>query len=267
MDSETPAAKAEKDPTAKGLNQSGGDGSGVKGGAVGDVAERSDGEPAEHQQLESHQHVLDGLGGFHAAVGDPAREGNEHQRRGDVQRQVRGEVGEFRVADELRQHQVEEVHRDGGQVREHDDGRGNQSPAAHPANPRAERPRGPGEGGAGVGHGVVQLAVAERHQQHRDEAHQEDRRQVHADLGDGGAQGRREGVGRGDAGNADDDGANQPHRSCLQALLAQPVLIVRCPGPAAVRGCEAWDIACSVLIIVPLGDVSFDAEWLSCLSS
>lgn len=234
------------------------DGCGIEGRPVRHVAERGDGEPAQDQQLEGHEHVLHRLGGFHAPVGNPARQGNEHQGCGDVQRQDLGEVRQLRIAEELGQHEVEEVHGDGGKVGQHDDGRRDQPPSAHPADPRPERPRSPRERGSGVGHGVVELPVAERHQQHRQEADQEDGRQVDAHLGDCRAEGGGEGVGRGDAGYADDDGADQPHRPGLEALLAQAVLPVRRAGCGShVFGAHA----------VASREVSFDVEWVRVLSS
>ena len=164
---------------------------------------------------------------------------------------------EFRVAEELGQHQVEEVHGHCGQVGEHDDRRGDQSPAAHPADPGSEGARCPREGGSGVGHGVVQFPVAEGNQQHRNEAHQEDGRQLDADFGDSGAEGRGEGVGGGNTGHTDDDGADQAHRSGFEALGAQSCVgVVRGLG-RHVFGAH-WCAS---------PDVSFDVEWFWCLSS
>ena len=155
------------------------------------------------------------------------------------------------IPEQLGQHEVEEVHGDRRQVGQHDDGGGDQPPASHPADPRAEGPRGPREGGPGVGHCVVQFAVAEGHQQHGDEAHEEDRRQLHPHLGDGGPQGGGQRVGGRDAGHPDHDGADQPHRPGLQALFAQA--FVRCVH-------DDWVTAAFVLMALPLRS-SFDAEW------
>ncbi|MDQ0821402.1 uncharacterized protein YqeY [Arthrobacter sp. V4I6] len=59
-------------------------------------------------------------------------------------------------------------------------------PAAHPADPRPEGTGGPGEGRTEIRRGVVQFQVAQGHQQqHRNEADQEDRRQLNPDLGHG----------------------------------------------------------------------------------
>ena len=198
------------------------------------MGERGDCEPAEDQQLEGHQHVLNALGGLHAAVRNPTGQGDEHQRGGDVQRKDLAELTQFRIAENLREHQVEEVHRHGRQVRQHDDRGRDQPPATHPTDPRTKGAGRPREGGTGVGHCVVQFAVAQRHQQHRDEAHQEDGGQMHAHLGHGGAQGRSKRVGGCDAGNTDHDGADEAHRSGLQPLFTQGLAILS-TGPSLVQ--------------------------------
>jgi hypothetical protein len=71
---------------------------------------------------------------------------------------VRRQVGDLGVARDLRQQQEQEVDRDAGEVRQHEDRRDHESPPGHPADPRAERARRPGEAGAGIRHAVVQLA-------------------------------------------------------------------------------------------------------------
>ena len=57
---------------------------------------------------------------------------------------------------------------------------GEDAPAAEPAGLRPEGPGGPGEGRAAVGIGLVQLLVADRGEQHRDEREDDDDRRLDA---------------------------------------------------------------------------------------
>ncbi len=88
----------------------------VERGVVGHVDEGRDGEPREDHGLEGYEHVLDGLGRLHSAVGDVAGEGNEHERRRDVHREIQGGLRCRGIVQELREQREKEVHRDGGEV-------------------------------------------------------------------------------------------------------------------------------------------------------
>ena len=80
-------------------------------------------------------------------------------------------------------------------------------------DPRAERLGAPRERGAAVGHRVVELAVGEGDEQHRDERDDERDGRLRSDREDDEAEGRDEGVdGRG-GGEADDGGAPQAERA------------------------------------------------------
>src|SRR3546814_986175 len=70
-------------------------------------------------------------------------------------------------------------------------------------------------------HVLVQLAVAEGDQQHRDEADQDDRGHLEPDFADGGAESSGQRVGGRDARDADDDRTDETHGPRGQALLRQ----------------------------------------------
>ena len=71
----------------------------------------------------------------------------------DVDERVEGELGDRAgAAGDLIDQEEEELDRDAGEIRQHEDGRGDQSPAGHPADPGPERARRPRERGARVGH-------------------------------------------------------------------------------------------------------------------
>ena len=105
-----------------------------------------------------------------------------------------------------------------GEVREHDHSGDRDAPAAHPADPGAERLRAPREGGAAVGDVVVELSVGEGDEQHRDEGDDEHDRRLRADREHDEAEGRDERVhGRG-GGESDDRGSPQAQRACCESL-------------------------------------------------
>ena len=162
---------------------------------------------------------------------------HEQQADGDVDERVEGEVGDRAgAARDLRDQQEQEVDGDAGEIRQHEDRRGDQPPAGEPADPRAEGARRPRERGAGVGHPPVELAVAERDQQHRDEADEDDRRAPGSRPPTTvGPERRGERVGGRDARDADDDGADEADRAGAQALLRESA------GAFAGRRCE-WRV-------------------------
>ncbi len=110
-----------------------------------------------------------------------------------------------------------------GQVGHDDDVGGDDAPAAHPADQRAERARCPGEGGAAVRLGLVQLLVGDRDHAHRDEGQQDDRRGLDAGkqraaARDDQAQAGRQGVGGRRGRHPDDDAGDQPQRTALETF-------------------------------------------------
>ena len=221
IDSDRPAAKALNDETANGLNHAQSNGMKSKALPLTACTIAATAKKISTTTWKVDEHVLQLLRGLHVAVRDEGRTEHEQQADGDVDPRHAREVGERLVAGDLREQQEQEVDGDPGEVGEHQDGRGDQAPAGEPADPRAEGARRPGERGARVGHPVVQLAVAEGHQQHRDEADEDDRRDLGADDGCRRADRGGEGVGRRDARDADDDRADEADRAGAQALLGQ----------------------------------------------
>ena len=95
------------------------------------------------------------------------------------------------------------------------------APAAEPARLGAEGPGAPGEGGAAVGVGVVQLLVGVGDEQHRDEGEDRDDRGLQAvDGDDDEAERRRQAVGRRRRRHAHHHRGDQPERPSLQPLVA-----------------------------------------------
>ncbi len=170
IDSESPATTAPKVADRERVEPRQLDRARVERVALRDGDERGDREDDQHEHLEADQEVLQLLRGLHVAVRDEGRAEHEQQADADVDERVEREVGDLGVAGDLRDQQEQELDGDAGEVRQHEDRRGDQAPAGEPADPRPERTRRPGERGAGVGHRRLQLAVAERDQQHRDEA-------------------------------------------------------------------------------------------------
>ncbi|MNC17317.1 hypothetical protein D3C75_651920 [compost metagenome] len=124
------------------------------------------------------------------------------------------------LAGDLAKEQVEEVDRHPCQVRQHDGGGDHQAPAADPADHRAEGTRRPGKRSTAIRLRRVQFAVAQGHQQHRQEADDEHRRQVRAHFTHGRAKGTGKGVDRGDGGNAQHHAGQQAQPAGGQALAA-----------------------------------------------
>ncbi|MCY1427466.1 hypothetical protein D9M71_433130 [compost metagenome] len=113
------------------------------------------------------------------------------------------------VAGYLPEEQIEEVDRHPREVGQHNGGSSNQPPTADPADHRAERPRRPGKGRTAVRLGRVQLAIAQRYQQHWQETDDEHRRQVSTDFTHGWAEGASEGVDRCNGGDTQDNARQQ----------------------------------------------------------
>ena len=113
------------------------------------------------------------------------------------------------------------------EVREHDHAGHRDTPAAHPADPGAERLRAPRERGAAVGDRVVELAVGERDEEHRDEGDDERDRRLRADGEHDEAERRDERVdGRG-GGESDDGRAPQAERAGGESLSVGSVQVDR----------------------------------------
>ena len=182
------------------------------------LAEGGESKPDQHQQLQRHQPVLHGHGGSHASTANPHRQGDEHATGDDVDQQVVRQGCQLLVAGDLGDEQVEEVDRHPREVGQHDGGGDHQTPAADPADHRAEGTGRPGKGRAAVRLRRVQLAVAEGNQQHRQEADDEHRRQVCADLAHGRAERAGQGIDRGDGGNAQHHAGQQAEPAFGQAL-------------------------------------------------
>ena len=217
IDPITPATNAVVVRSVNGLNQS--QLNADPGRRAAGAGDRGHDEQHQHQHLEADQHGLHPLGGGDPAVGDVGGHRDERQAGEDVDQLVVGQLGDRVGADEPGDEQVEERHRDAGQVGQHDHRGHDQPPAAQPAGVGAECLGGPGERGAAVRDGPVQLAVGVGGQEHRDEAGDEDRRHLQPDRGDDQAERRGQRVGGGHAGHAERDAAQQPDRPAGQALL------------------------------------------------
>ncbi len=93
------------------------------------------------------------------------------------------------------------------------------APAAEPADPRTERPGAPREGGAAVRVGLVELAVADRDEEHGHEGQHHDGGRQDADGDDDQAEGRRQAVGGGGRGHPDDNARHEAQGIRLEALV------------------------------------------------
>ena len=96
-----------------------------------------------------------------------------------------------------------------------------------------ERARRPGEGGAGVRIGLVEVLVGQRHEQHRHERDDQHGGRVDPDAGDRHDQAEHGGqaVARRGRRDADDDARRVADRVLLQALLARSGGSPRSPDP------------------------------------
>ena len=164
----------------------------------------------------------DDLGRQQADLGAGRELDPDHHDRGhdrdpeDADRGHRdGRFGRRRPAEELEAVEAGDL----GQVGHHDDVGDDDRPAGDPAQLRAHRLGHPGEAGAAVGVGFVQVVVAAGDEEHRDEADQQDRRRLQGDRGGDEAEGRGEAVSGGGGGDADDDAGDEADRVLLQPLV------------------------------------------------
>ena len=144
--------------------------------------------------------------------------GDEHDAGDRDERHV---VGEERVLGAAHDAVDERPEVDAGdlrEVREHDHAGDGDAPAAHPAHPRAERLRPPRERGAAVGDRVVELAVGERDEEHRDEGDDERDGRLRADGEHDEAERRDERVDGCGGGEPDDGRAPQSERAGCESL-------------------------------------------------
>ena len=114
-----------------------------------------------------------------------------------------------------------------GEVGEHDHSGDGDAPAAHPADPGSERLRAPREGRSAVGDLVVELAIGEGDEQHRDEGEDEHDRRLRAHGQHDEAQRRDERVDRRGRGESDDRGSPQSERACCESLAFGSVEVYR----------------------------------------
>ena len=171
-------------------------------------------EHQQHQDLDRQQHPLQPGRDLNAAVADVGH-GDDPQHAD----QKHPAAGRFR-ADAVRPEQQEHVLAgDLGQAGHDQDVGRDDGPAARPAGLGPERPGGPGERGAAVGVGLVQLAVADRGEQHGHEGHHGHDGRAEADHGHDEAQGGGEAVCGGRRRHAHDDAGDQPEGPGLEALV------------------------------------------------
>ena len=186
------------------------------GGAcpVADLDQRGDRQHGQHHQLDAQQDLLEVGGDLDPPVTDV---GHHHDpQHADQQHPAAGRVRPDALGVE-QQEPVLAGHL--GQARHDQDVGGDDPPAARPSRPRAERARRPRERGAAVGVGLVQLAVADRAEQHGHEREDGDGRRLQPDEADHEHQRRGDAVGRRDGGGRDDGGGDQPKGARLEALV------------------------------------------------
>ena len=187
--------------------------------------QRGDRQYCQHHHLDAEQPALDGRGQFDAAVADVGHHGHPgqpHQQHPAAARVAADAVGAEEQEAVLAGHL--------GQARHHQHVGGDDAPAAHPAGLRPESLGCPGEGGATVRLGLVQLLVAHRDEQDRNEGQQHHGRalqpyQRHDEAERGG-----QAVGRRGGGDADHHAGDQSERAALEALSSVVGAPGCCPG-------------------------------------
>lgn len=85
------------------------------------LTDRHDVEDHDRRDLKKNQCVLQVLRGIQTTVGNPTSNRDEHNGRGDINPQIPGPISDRVIARELRDQQVEEVHRDCREVGHHQD--------------------------------------------------------------------------------------------------------------------------------------------------
>jgi hypothetical protein len=176
IDSDRPAANAENELTANGLNQPMSNGW-SRSPAADRLDDRGDGEEHQHEHLEAHEHVLQLLGGLHVAVRDEGRASmnSRHTPMLMTVFDARSAISALPVICEIsrnRKSTATPARFDSTRIV----ATTRPQPAIQPThgpNARVAQVKG-----ARIRHAVVQLAVAEGDQQHRDEADEDDRRDL-----------------------------------------------------------------------------------------
>jgi hypothetical protein len=175
-----------------------------RGRPVADLDQRGDRQDDQHHQFDSQQRLLEVRGDLYAPVTDIGH--HDDPEHADKQDPAAARV----LPDALGVEQQEPVlPGDLGQARHDQDIGGDDPPAASPAGPRIERAGGPGERGAAVRVRLVQLAVADRGEQHRHERQYRHGRRLQRDRADHEHQRRGDAVSRCDRGGRDDGGRDQ----------------------------------------------------------
>ena len=160
--------------------------------------QRDRGEHREHRDLDAQQDLLRQRGDLDASVADVGhyKDPQDTDEQHPAARRI--------AADAVCVEQQEAVlPRDLRETRHHDDVRGDDAPAAEPADVRTEHSGAPGERRPAVGLCAVELAVADGDQQHRDEREHHDQGCLQPDERDDETQRRREAVSRCDGSNTD----------------------------------------------------------------
>ena len=170
-------------------------------------------EPQQGDDLEDDHHPLHHRRQLRPQHADGGHHGDDDQRQ--------DHVGRDGVAQAVEAEHVVDV--EGGylgQRADHQDSGGAHGPAADPADPRAHRPRDPGERGPAVRIGAVHVVEGRGDQEHRHESGEQHRGRLDTDPDDDDRQHRGQRVGRRRRGDPDDQAVPEADRVLLQAVLA-----------------------------------------------
>ncbi len=172
------------------------------------------GQDEQHDDLDAEQGALQPGRDLDAAVADVGhRDDPQHP---DEQYPGAGRVRSDALGPEEQEHVLPRHLRQAG----HDEDVGrDDAPPAGPARPRAERAGGPGERGAAVRVGLVQLAVADGGEQHRDEGQDRHDGRLQADGQNDKPEGGRQAVRRGGRRHAHHDAGHEPKSAGLEAFF------------------------------------------------
>ncbi|SLC72013.1 Uncharacterised protein [Mycobacteroides abscessus subsp. abscessus] len=179
-------------------------------------------EGDQHHHLDGEQPVLQPRRYFDAPITDV---GHDHDPDDARDRGPQHAVGQARgrrpaeVSDKSERVGTGDL----GEVGQADHVGGDDAPAAQPSDDRPEGTGGPGEGGAAVRFGLVQLLIGHRDEIHRDERDQHDRGRLDpgeqgAAAGDNQSERRGETVGGRGGGKPDHHAGQQTQRSALESL-------------------------------------------------
>jgi hypothetical protein len=151
IDSESAVVRTENDVTENGLSHDHSKSIAVLASPLSAFTMATTVKRASAAILDPDEHVHHALGGRHPAVGEVRRDRDERKAGRDVRRLAVAPGRDVRVAGDLGDEEVEERDGHAGQVRQHDDDRDDEAPAAHPPGVWAEcldrpRERGPASG-------------------------------------------------------------------------------------------------------------------------